>query len=202
MHLDPLDSSRPELGGSHHLPPYNILCSSPLTLHPIDTFSQDSQSEVPKRSRIALPRFWASITSCSDLWLGWGLKQSCSSLWELSNAMPHFSYRHREEVDSRLLGPSFAHNLGCRSKWLMRGHFGHLHFKTFPMTSRKPNARCFDPFNRALNFQESRRIPTSHFWECEVHPHTYPKVRLRKRQTLICVNDLSKKLTNEDTIVP
>jgi hypothetical protein len=29
-----LDSPRPGLGGSHHLPPYNILCGWPQSLHP------------------------------------------------------------------------------------------------------------------------------------------------------------------------
>ncbi len=65
--LDSLNSPWPELGGSHHLPSYSIFCSSPRRLHPNDTFSQDSQSGVPKLSWIALPRLWASMTSCSDL---------------------------------------------------------------------------------------------------------------------------------------
>ncbi len=43
-----------------------------------------------------------------------------------------------------------------------------------------PNARCFDPCNRGLSFRESRRTPISHFWECEFHPHTYPKVGLQQ----------------------
>ncbi len=32
-HFDTLDSPRPGLGGSHHLPPYSILCSSLWRLH-------------------------------------------------------------------------------------------------------------------------------------------------------------------------
>jgi hypothetical protein len=118
-------SHGPGLGGSHHLPPYSILCVTLRRLHPNGTFSRDSQRGVPKLSRFGLPGLWASITSCSDLWLGWGLKQSCSSLWELSNAMSLSSYSRRIRVDSRLLvvgsqtasltpGPSFAHYLGCR----------------------------------------------------------------------------------------
>jgi len=123
--LDSLDSPWPKLGGSHHLPPYSILCITPRRLHPNGTFSQDSQGGVPKLSRVGLPGLWASITSCSDLRMGWGLKQSCSSLWELSNAMLNSSLKRRNRVDSWLLvvgsqtasltpGPSFAHNLGCK----------------------------------------------------------------------------------------
>jgi hypothetical protein len=68
--LDSLDSPWPGLGGSHHLPPYSILCVTPQRLHTNDTFSRDSQRGVPKLSRVGLPGLWASITSCSDLQMG------------------------------------------------------------------------------------------------------------------------------------
>ncbi len=50
-HFGPQDSPRPGLGGSHHLPPYSILCNAPLRLHPNGSFSRDSQVGVPKLSR-------------------------------------------------------------------------------------------------------------------------------------------------------
>jgi hypothetical protein len=120
--LDSLDSPRPELGGSHHLPPYNILSSSAWRLHPNITFSRDSQGGVPKLSRFGFLGFWASITSRPELRLGRGMNQSCSSHQELSNSVSHFTCTHRDRVDSRLLvvgsqttsltpGPSFDHNL-------------------------------------------------------------------------------------------
>ncbi len=65
-----LDSPRPELGGSHHLPPYSTRYSSPQRLHLNGTFSQDSKGGVPKLFRFGLLRLWASITSCLDLGLG------------------------------------------------------------------------------------------------------------------------------------
>jgi hypothetical protein len=34
------------------------------------------------------------------------------------------------------------------------------------------NARCFDPYNWTLKFQEFWRTPKSPFRECESHPHT------------------------------
>jgi hypothetical protein len=119
--LDSLDSPRPGLEGSHHLPPYSIFCVSSPHLHPNGTFSRDSQNRVSKLSRFGLPRFWAFITSRSNLRLGQGLNQSCSSLRELSNGVSHFTYTHRDWVDSWLLvvgsqiasltpGPSFDHN--------------------------------------------------------------------------------------------
>ncbi len=123
--LDTLDSPRPEFGGSHHLPPYSILCSSAWRLHPNGSFSRDSQSGVPKLSGFRLLGLWAFITSRPELGLGRGFNQSCSSRRKLSNAMLHSCCRCREEVDSRLLvvgsqtaslipDPSFAHNLSYR----------------------------------------------------------------------------------------
>jgi hypothetical protein len=117
-----LDSPQPELGGSHHLRPYSILCVSPPHLHPNGIFSRDSQNGVPKLSRFGLPRFWAFITFRSDLRLGQGLKKICSSPWELSNDVSHSTCTHLDRINSRLLvvgsqianltpGLSFAHNL-------------------------------------------------------------------------------------------
>ncbi len=122
---DTQDSPRPELGGSHHLPPYSILCSSPRRLHPNDYFSRDSRVGVSKSRQMGLPGLWSPITLRADLGSRCGLKQSCSSRWDLSNAMLHSQIRHREEVDSRLFvvrsqtgnstpGPSFGHNLCFR----------------------------------------------------------------------------------------
>ncbi len=123
--LDSHDTPRPGLGGSHHLPPYRILCSSMRRLHPNGSFSRDSQGGVPKLSRFGLSGLWAFITSRLELRSGQALNQTCSSRLELSNTVSHSCCRRREDVDSRLFvvgsqtanltpGPSFAHNLGCR----------------------------------------------------------------------------------------
>ncbi len=124
-HFHTQDSPRPGLGGSHHLPPYSILCVSPRRLHPNGFFSRDSQVGVPKLSRVRVSKLWTLITPCPELGLRRGLNQSCSSRQELFNTMSHFFRRRRKEVDSRLLvvgsqtgnltpNSSFAHNLGCR----------------------------------------------------------------------------------------
>jgi hypothetical protein len=135
-------------------------------------------------SRFGLLELWTFTTSCSDLQLGWGLKQSCSSPQELSNAMLLSFCRGGIWVDSQLLvvgsqianltpGPSFAHNLGCKC---LEGSCEVIldiyTSRPFQRYKEHINARCFDPCNRALNFWESRRTPNSHFWECESHPHT------------------------------
>jgi hypothetical protein len=123
--LDSLDSPRPRFGGSHHLPPYSILCSSPRDLHPNGSFSRDSQSGVLKLSQFGFSGLWTLITPCPKLELGRGLNQSCSSPRELSNDLSHFTYTHQNRVNSQLLvvgsqiaslilGPSFDHKLCCR----------------------------------------------------------------------------------------
>jgi len=73
-------------------PPYSILCITLQYLHPNGFLSWDSQGGVPKLSRFGLSGLCEFITLCSDLWLGWGIKQTCSSPWELSNGVlqPHF----------------------------------------------------------------------------------------------------------------
>jgi len=120
-----LDSPRPGLGGSHHLPPYSIICVSTRRLHPNGSFSRDSQVGVPKLSRVGVPGLWTAVAPCPELGLGRALNQSYSSRQELFNAGLHSLKRRREEVDSQLLvvgsqngkltpDLSFAHNLGCR----------------------------------------------------------------------------------------
>ncbi len=122
--LDSLDSPRPGLGGSDHLPPYSILCVTPPRPHSNGSLSRDSQSGVPKLSRFGLLGLWAFITSCSNLQLGWGLKRTCSSPWELFNDVLHSTCTYQDRVDSWLLvvgsqiasltpGLSFNHKLCC-----------------------------------------------------------------------------------------
>ncbi len=80
---------------------------------------------VSKLPRLGLPWFWGAITLCANLWLRWGLKQSCSPHQELFNGMSHAIYTHRIWVDSRLFvvgsqignltsNLSFGHNLCFR----------------------------------------------------------------------------------------
>jgi hypothetical protein len=124
-HLDTQDSPWPGLGGSHHLPPYSILCSWSRRLHPNGTFCWDSRNGVPKLSQVGVPGLWTATTPRPKLGSGQILNQSCSSRRELFNAMLYSSRQCQEEVSSRLLmvgsqiasltlGPSFAHNLGCK----------------------------------------------------------------------------------------
>jgi hypothetical protein len=123
--MDSQDSPRPRLGGSHHLPPYSILCAWPQDQHPNVILSQDSQVRVPKFPKLGLPWLWRFITLCVDLWLKWSLKQSYSLCQELSKGMWHDTCKQgnqgnswllmvRSQIDNLTLDLSFGHNLCFR----------------------------------------------------------------------------------------
>jgi hypothetical protein len=124
------DSSRLGFGGSHHLPPYIILCASPWGAHPNGILSWDSQMGVPKLPKLRIPQLWGPITSRADLRSRWGLKKNCSSCRELSNSMSHATFTQVNPIDSWFLvvknqmanltpNPSFGHNLcfRCPNGW-------------------------------------------------------------------------------------
>jgi len=189
--MDSFDSPRPRLRGIHHLSPYSILCVAPPHSHLNGFYSRDSQGGVPKLSQFGLLGLWRFITLGSNLWLGWGLKKNCSSPWELSNGVLHSTCTHQGRVDSWLLvvgsqianltpGPSFDHNLCCRCpNGSCEAIFDIYISRPFQRYKEHLKEKCFDPCNRVLKFWGSQRTPSSHFWECESHPHTCLKVGLR-----------------------
>jgi hypothetical protein len=152
-----LDSPRPRLGGSHHLPPYSILCITSRRLHPNGFLSRDSQSGVLKLSRFGLLGLWTVIAFRPDLRSGRGLNQCCSSRRELSKTISHSPSACRERVDSQLLvvgsqianltrDPSFAHNLGFRCpNDSCEAILDIYTSRPFPRYKEHLNARCFDP---------------------------------------------------------
>jgi hypothetical protein len=129
----------------------------------------------PEIVPIWTPRLWTLITPRPKLGSGQSLNQSCSSCRELSKGVFHFTWTHRNRVDSRLLvvgsqtssltlGPSFDHNLFCIcSNGSCESILDIYTSRPFQWYKERCNARCFDPYNRALNFRESRRTPKSHF---------------------------------------
>ncbi len=135
----------------------------------------------PETVLARVPGLWKLISPDFQVRLERGLNQCYSYPRELFNAMSHTIIGNREEVDYRLLvvgsqtanltpGPSFAHNFGCGCP---NGQCeANLDIYTSRPFQGHPNARCFGPSTRALSFRESRRTPSSHFWECELHPHT------------------------------
>jgi hypothetical protein len=83
--------------------------------------------EVPKFPKLGLLQLWGLITLCADLQLRWGMKQSCSPRWELSNGMLQATFKQGKGNlgDSWLLvvrnlivnltpGLFFGHNLCFR----------------------------------------------------------------------------------------
>jgi hypothetical protein len=116
------DSAQPELGGSHHLPPYSILYAWPRDQHPNVILSRNSQVGVPKFPKLILLWLWGPITLCANLWLRWSLKKSCNPCRELSKGMWYATFTLGNLDDFWLLvvgsqtahltpSPSFGHNL-------------------------------------------------------------------------------------------
>jgi hypothetical protein len=169
---DTQDSPWPGLGGSHHLPPYSILCSSPRSPHPNGYFSRDSRVGVPKSRQMRLSRLWSPITLRADLGSQCGLKQSCSSRRELSNAVSHSRIGHREEVDSWLLMvrsqisnstpvPSFGYNLCFRCLNEQCEPISDIYAsRAFQGYKERHNPLSFDACNRSLKFRESTGTPS------------------------------------------
>jgi hypothetical protein len=160
---DSQDSPQPKLGGSHHLPPYSILCASPQGPHQNGILSQDFQMGVPKLPKLGLPRLWGPITSHVDLELRWGLKKSCSPRRELFNVMSHATCMQQNRVDYWLLvvgsqtanltpGLSFDHNLcfRCPNGWC-KPILDIYVFIAFRWYNELFNPLGFDPYNRSLN---------------------------------------------------
>jgi hypothetical protein len=114
-----------------------------------------------------LPGLWDIVASRLDLRSGRGLNQTCSPLWELSNAVLDSPSARWERVDSRLLvvgsqtasltpGPSFAHNLGCKCPNDQCKAISDIYTsRTFQWHQEHHKARCFAPFCRTLNIRES-----------------------------------------------
>jgi len=196
--LDSLNSPRPGLRGSHHLPPYSILYIASQHPHPNGFYSQDSQGGVLKLSRFGLPGLWELITPNLDLGLGWGPKKSCSSPQDLSNCVSHFICTHWGRVDSRLFvvgsqianlipGPSFNHNLCYRCpNGSCEAIFDICTSRPFQYYKKHLKERCFDLCNGALKLWESQRTPNSHFlWRIPnslTDSNVNPNERQRKRE--------------------
>jgi hypothetical protein len=71
------------------------------------------------------------------------------------------------------------------SKWPMQGHFGHLNFKTFPMTPRTPQCKVFCPLlsnSKHSGVPEDFKSPTLGVWVSSSH---LPKVGLQHTWTCI-----------------
>jgi hypothetical protein len=60
-------------------------------------------SGVPKFSKLGLPQLWGPVTLCADLWLKWGLKQSCNPCQELFNNILHTTWTQGNRGNFRIL---------------------------------------------------------------------------------------------------
>ncbi len=122
---------------------------------------------VPKFPQLGFPWLWGPIILHEDLRLRWGLKQSCSPCWELSNDMLHTLWTQGNWGDSWLLvvGSEIAN-------WTPSSSFGYNLCVTCPNGSCEPilniyvlkafqwhkelfNSIGFDPCNHSLKIWKS-----------------------------------------------
>jgi hypothetical protein len=123
-----------------------------------------------------LPGLWDIIASRPN--------QTCSPLWELSNAVSHSPSARWERVDSRLLmvgsqtasltpDPSFAHNLGCRCPNDQCEAISDIYTsRPFQWHQEHPKVRCFTPCYRTLKnsgVPEDSKSPTLGVWVSSSH---------------------------------
>jgi hypothetical protein len=77
------------------------------------------------------------------------------------------------QIASLTPGPSFAHNLGCRCPHGSCEAILDIYTsRTFQRCKEHLNARCFDPCNQALSFQESledSKFPLLGMWVSSSH---------------------------------
>jgi hypothetical protein len=168
---DTLDSPQPELGGSHHLPPYSILYGWPWRLHPNGFSFSDSRVGVSKLHQLGLLRLWSPITLRANLGSRCGLKQSCSSSWEIFNGISHAPCNQVNWVDSWLFmvksqigsltpDPSFGHNLCFKcSNEECKPILDIYVSRAFQWYKESHMPLNFDPWNHSLKFQESIETP-------------------------------------------
>jgi len=169
---DSQDSPQPRLWGSHHLPPYSILCTSLRGPHLNSFLSRDSRREVLNLPILGLLQFYGSRTLCANLQSQRGLKQSCYSRQEISNGVLHTTYTQGSRVDFRLfvvesqtvsliLSLSFYHNLCFRCPNGSCKPILDIYISiTFQWYKELFNAMCFDLYNCSLKAWESTGTPT------------------------------------------
>jgi hypothetical protein len=125
--------------------------------------------EIPK---LRLPRLWRPITLRANLWLRWGLKQSCSPRQEISNNMWHVTYTQINQDDSWLsMVRSQVNNLTLdfvfTITYILNTPNGSCEpilniqvLRTFQWYKEFSNPMGFDLCNRSLKIQVSIKILT------------------------------------------
>jgi hypothetical protein len=92
------------------------------------------------------------------------------------------------QTDNLIPDLSFVHNLCCKCpNGSCEAIFGIYASRPFQQYKEHFKVRCFDPCNRTLIFQESRRAPKSPFRECECHPHIFSKWGCNNQRHIIII---------------
>jgi hypothetical protein len=170
--IDTQDSPRPGLGGSHHLPPYSILCTAPRGLHP-NGFSllgllSGNPEIVPAKNLATLEPHNFVSRPCIEV----RSNQSCGSRRELSNGMSHVVCNLVNRVYSWLFlvgcqtdnltpSPSFGHNLCFKCLNEQCEPILDIYIlRDFQWYKERHKPLSFDPLNCSLKFWKSTGTPS------------------------------------------
>jgi len=134
--------------------------------------SRDSQVWILKFPKLGLLQLWRFISLCTNLQLRWGLKQSCSPLWELFTSMWHITCTQgsqgnfwflmiKSQIDNLTFSHSFGHNLRFNdpngSCELILDIYV---LRAFQWYKKRFNPMSFDPYNCSLKIQKSIKTLT------------------------------------------
>jgi hypothetical protein len=135
-------------------------------------FPRTLKSWVPKFPKLGFLPLWMRITYFSNLWLKWGLMQSCNLCLDISNDMCHATYKHVIQSDSWFLmvgsqiailisSLSFSHNLSCKySNGSCKPILNIYILRNFQWCNELFNLMNFDLSNFRLKIQNSIKTST------------------------------------------
>jgi hypothetical protein len=121
---------------------------------------------------LGFPQLWGPITLGADLWLKWGLKQSCIFHQGISIDMSHATCTWgnwvdfwllmvRNQIDDSTFNLSFGHNLCFRCLNGSREPILDMYVpKAFQWYKENFNPLGFDSCNHSMNIQEFTKNPT------------------------------------------
>jgi hypothetical protein len=195
----------PDLGGSHHLPPYSILCDYPRGWHPNGHFvpglpglprgspeiahfgdSRDFEASYLSEQTSDGLAVWSKVVGLVETFPTVCRTFFCSQVFWVDSRLLVVGTQNWRTPGSSTPGPSFGHNLCFRCpNEQCEPIFDIYTSRPFHWYKGSNKPLSFDPLKRSLKFQESfwdsnsHQLPTWEFtWECEGSlPHTFSHSR-------------------------
>ncbi len=132
---DSQDSPQPKVGGSHHLPPYSILCPSPRGPHPNGILSKVGTPATLGAHNFACRPLIEMRSKAKLQALSRTFQWYVACHLHISKFGRFLTFSGRESNCQFDSWPLFwPHLVFQMSKWVTQANFRHLRFKSFPIT--------------------------------------------------------------------